>query len=192
MRTVAQYAFCGASADANQAKTLFDQSRQTVEAWLKTKGIADPNGPCALQIKDGRTAEFESACQTCASGTSRRWTLSESAGPTLFVTTIALAVAEAEVAFACNLASGSTATSIAPRPFIARCPRVIKDILKLAPGWRIGETRVEHEPLKFASAEDANALVTRLLAPDRTLPIVVASRYDGFLLHPTLVEVLAA
>jgi len=68
----------------------------------------------------------------------------------------------------------------------------MKDVLKLHPGWRVGETAVEYEAIKFSDPQEANALVTRLLSPTRTLPIIIASRYDGFLLHPTLVDVLAA
>src|SRR6266850_325297 len=192
MRTVAQYAFIGASADPAQAANLFEQSRSAVETWLRSKGVTDPNSSCAMQLEHGRTAEFESVRQGCGSGSARRWTLSESAGPTRFSTTIGLAGAGAEVAFTCNLSSGSTATSIAPRAFTARCPRVIKDILSLQPGWRIGDTAVECEALRFSGSAQANALVARLFSPTRTLPIVVASRYDGFLLHPNLVDVLAA
>jgi hypothetical protein len=192
MRTVAQYAFTGASADAPQANALFTESRRAVEAWLKSKGIVDPHSSCNIQINEGRTAEFEMSRRTCKSGSAYAWTLSESSGHARFSTALGLASAGAEVAFTCNLSRGSNSTSIAPRPFTARCPRVVKDVLRLAPGWRVGDTIVECEALKFSDSEETKDLVTRLLAPSRTLPVIIASRYDGFLLHPTLVDVLAA
>jgi hypothetical protein len=191
MRTVAQYAFTSHTSDPANGNALFLESCRMVETWLTSKGIANPNDG-KIHLHDGRIADFESVRQTCSLGAFSSWTLSEPSGATRFSTMLALANAGAEVAFTCNLSTGSTATVIAPQPFTARCPYVVKDILKLKPGWCIGDTPVECEPLRFSGSEDAKALVTRILSPRRTLPIVVASRYDGFPLHPNIVDVLAS
>ena len=77
MRTVAQYGFTGASADAAEAKALFDESRRAVETWLTSKGVANPNGNSTSEFQDGRTADFEAACQTCSFGAASRWALTD-------------------------------------------------------------------------------------------------------------------
>ena len=91
MRTVAQYGFTGACADAAEAKALFDESCRAVETWLTSKGVANPNGNSTSEFQDGRTADFEAACQTCSFGAASRWALTESSGPSRFSTTLRLA-----------------------------------------------------------------------------------------------------
>ena len=77
MRTVAQYGFTGACADAAEAKALFDESCRAVETWLTSKGVANPNGNSTSEFQDGRTADFEAACQTCSFGAASRWALTD-------------------------------------------------------------------------------------------------------------------
>jgi hypothetical protein len=69
---------------------------------------------------------------------------------------------------------------------------VIKNLLQLPPGWRVGTTAIPCKALTFSGEAQAPDLVNRLLSPERALPIIVASRYDGFLLHPMLIAQLAS
>ena len=190
MRTVAQYVFEGATKSVEQADALLAAARKAVEAWLKGKGAAS-QGHGKLTLPDGRSAHYKTLETSCKSGTVSKWTLEET-GQSRFSTNLALARSGPEIAFSCSLSTGSTAAAIAPSSFTARCPRVIKDLLKLSPGWRVGATIVPYTALTFAGETQAPDLVNRLLSPERALPVVVASRYEGFLLHPNLLELLAS
>ena len=119
------------------------------------------------------------------------WVLSEPSDASLFSTTLALANSGSEIALACNLSTGFKDAMIAPRPFTARCPKVLRDILAIQPGWRVGETIVPCKATKFSKADQVDKLITLLLSPKRTLPVIIVSSYDGFLLHPDLVGLLA-
>ena len=190
MRTVAQYVFEGATKTAEQADVLLVAANKAVETWLKGKG-ATSAGACNITLTDGRSAHYESARTSCKSGTISKWVLEET-GQSRFSTNLALARSGPDIAFTCTLSTGSTAAAIAPSPFIARCPRVVRDLLQIAPGWRVGTTNVPCTALKFAGGAHAPDLVRHLRCPERALPIVVASSCDGFLLHPKLIDLLAS
>lgn len=190
MRTVAQYAFNGAAKTNDEAKQLFERSCKAVESWLADKGELDTLSK-KLQLEDGRTADCEVIRTTCASGATAKWVLAEDSGATRFSTTLELANAGAEVALSCILLTGFTDAAIAPRPFTARCPKVLREILGLPPGWRIGASDVPCGALKFSDAAQVTKLVGELRSPQRALPLIVVSSYDGFLLHPNLVDVLS-
>jgi hypothetical protein len=191
MRTVAQYTFNGANENVDDAKQLFDKSCKAIESWFAQKGKLDSDRR-TLRLEDGRIADCVIAGTTCSSGATAKWLLSEPPEALRFCTTLEIANAGAEIALACNLSTGFTDATIAPRPFTARCPKVLKDILALKPGWRVGETVVPYRAIKFSNAKQVSGLLAQLLSPKRTLPIVVVSSYDGFLLHPDLVDLLAS
>ncbi|HEY6168512.1 MAG TPA: hypothetical protein VI454_10770 [Verrucomicrobiae bacterium] len=191
MRTVAQYAFEGAAKNSDEAKQLFEESCQAVESWLADKGELDTHAK-TLHLEDGRTADCEIVRTTCTSGATAKWTLAENSGASRFSTTLELANAREEVALSCVLSTGFIDAAIAPRPFTARCPKVLRDILGLRPGWRIGVTDVPSRAVKCSDAAQVGELVGELLSPDRALPIIVVASCDGFLLHPNLVDVLCS
>ncbi|MBI5773917.1 MAG: hypothetical protein HZA89_09270 [Verrucomicrobia bacterium] len=190
MRTVAQYSFNGANQNATDAKQLFDKSCKAIEAWLAGKGELDANKK-TLHLEDGRIAECEIERTTCDSGATAKWVVSEPSGESRFCTTLALANSGAEVALACNLSTGFTDATIAPRPFTARCPNVLRDILGIQPGWRVGESGVPCRAVKFSQAGQVDNLINLLRSPKRALPVVVISSYDGFTLHPDLAGLLS-
>ncbi len=189
---MAQYAFTGKSTDRNQAKVLFDLSCQLIERWLKTKGFTGADSG-NFQLSDGAIGELEIFRLQCTSGSICRWILTETREENQFSTKLELANAGAEAVCTCSLSSGSTGNAIAPRSFTARCPGVLRDILKQHPGWCVGTNAVPTAPLPaFVGTKSALPLVSQILSATRTLPIIVVSRYEGFLLHPSLVEILAA
>ena len=66
-------------------------------------------------------------------------------------------------------------------------------ILKQQPGWCVGTSIVPAAPLPaFVGRKSVLPLVSQILSATRTLPIIVVSRYDGFLIHPSLAKILAA
>jgi hypothetical protein len=190
MRTVAQYVFEGVTSSAEQADALYAAANKAVAAWLKGKG-ATGDGPAELTLSDGRTANYEAIRTSCRSGTVSKWSLEET-GQSRFSTYLALARSGPDVAFTCILSTGFNAAAITPSSFTARCPGVIKNLLQLPPGWRVGTTAIPCKALTFSGEAQAPDLVNRLLSPERALPIIVASRYDGFLLHPMLIAQLAS
>jgi hypothetical protein len=192
MKTVAQYAFTGNTKDKNQAKTLFDHSCQILEKWLKAKGFTGSESG-KFTLSDGAFGDLEIYRLKCIPGSICRWILTETRKENQFSTKLELAIADAELVCTCSLSSGSTGKAIAPRSFTARCPGVLRDILKQQPGWCIGTSIVPTTPLPaFVGKKSALPLVSEILSATRTLPIIVISRYDGFLLHPSLVKILAA
>ena len=189
VRTVAQYVFEGATNSAEQADKLHAEASKAVATWLKGKG-AIGEGASKLTLPDGRSANYEATRTSCKLGTVSKWSFGKKpvnqGSPPILPWLDQARKSPSHAPYP----QGST-PALSLRLVHRQVPDCDRHLLQLAPGWRVGTTTVPCTPLNFAGEAQAPNLVSLLFSADRALPIVVASRYDGFLLHPMLITQLA-
>lgn len=166
--------------------SAFESARGAVDEWLRSKGadVTQHHGPYTSE--DGSMAAFE-AFEEHEGG--RRWwmvRLDETTGDGRVTrASLSVTLCADRVAVYAALEIGGRSTSIKPVVGIARCPRVIRDLLALPVAWHHGASLLQ--PLaRVDGFENGERLAGELLNPERTIPIVALSTEQGELAAPRL------
>ena len=192
MREVARYGFTTGPGTAEDAAQAWLSARSLVDRWLTSKGRRNEiDGTSKLELVSGRTANLSTHETTSTFGEMISWTIDEPIDSGAFRTAISVARTGGKTALACELDAGAPLQVLAPVVFEARCPQVLRDILEGIIPWFVGETRVIARPLRF-TGDDGGAGLSDLITSDtRSLPLVVVSEREGFVLHPGVAEEMA-
>jgi cell division protein FtsB len=192
MRKVARYAFDAKVEATADPDGIWVQVCQGIEGWLDSKGQrADQDGTMKVTYQDGRVADLHVITTDLDNKAMRLWSLDEPSNGTVFATTIQVARDEKVIAVACELAAGAPAQVIAPVSFDAHCPRVLRDIIALDAPWSVLDVSLTTKPMRFDGAEGGENLAALISNESRTLPLVVVSEYERFVLHPNIAEDIA-
>jgi hypothetical protein len=190
MRTVAQFAFSTIRESTERCSENYQTVVETVTAWIRNKGTMQPEGG-VLRYPDGRDAGLESQTIACGPSRAASWKLSEPTGGGRFMTEISIACSVEELAFSCVLSAGPPESVLAPVSVDARCPQVVRSVVDLNLGWRVGETQVRTGAISSRTTADGAMLVEMLRRPGRSLPTVVVSEHFGLVLHPQISDGVA-
>lgn len=175
-----------------RSTAVFDDSLDKLNSWVRSKGVVDLlTSPPTLTLVDGRPAKYEE--EDLESGLQRlhacRITEPTETGP--FKTSIELSRDEYITELACRLYVGGLMSTIAPIPFDARCPRVVRDIVGTDAVWLAGETPVSLSALAYRGQSGGSNLCDLIWSQSRHLPLAVVSEHQGLILHPDLPNGLA-
>jgi hypothetical protein len=107
-----------------------------------------------------------------------------------FRTSIATAASLDSLAVSVNLAAGSSI--LTPLSLDVHCPRIVRDVLALPVTWTYGTTPLTSNPVIFNGAAGGDAFITLAWSPERSVPVIAMSDEHGTVLHPGIVEALAA
>jgi hypothetical protein len=190
MRTVAQWAFSALRESAERCSADYQTAISVVERWINAKGSVQAGGSI-LVYPDGRKAALESHPITCSLGRANSWKLTEPTFEGRFMTEISIAASGGDLAFSCVLSAGGAGSILAPVSVDVRCPHLVRSVVDLGFGWRVGETVVRTAPVQFRTAPESALLMDILRRPERALPVVVISEYNGQPLFPQISETLA-
>ncbi len=186
MQNLANYSLVHNGASAEDARRILAECAQRVDHWLQSKGRIAA-GQLVLSL-GGRSADLTTASYESDLGVSREWELTE---PLIdypdaeFRTTLQLAEKNCGVYLYLNLKAGYKNTTIAPELHLpVKPPRILFELARV-PGtaWHFRTMPVGLKSLTF-DASHADKVIEWLSHPERPMPIVVLSEYEGEILHP--------
>jgi hypothetical protein len=193
MRRIVSYSFGTSSANRRALEGCSKSVMDEIRKWLIFKGlpVAATSNREAFTNSKGTPSILEREEVSCSKGSVWRWSMLERQTTTLFRTFLVVCVSKEELAFFAALETGQASPVVAPIPFEAHCPHVVRDILRLPFPWKVGATRVQARKVRAFDSSTAELLGDMIEDRARALPIVAVSEYDGFLLHPELDDSLA-
>lgn len=192
MRKVASYS-TAATVSPEETTKYFELIISTINSWLEGKGHIEktPNGGI-IRYPNEKKAEYLIEKIQSSIGLFIEFDLTEQTDTGLFQTVIRAGQKDSLLSVYAELRVGSVENTLAPLSFDARCPSVIREIINLNIDWHVGQVPVSTQPVIFIGRAGANALMKILWHPQRTLPIVVVSEYEGETLTPQIANKLAA
>ncbi len=188
MRTVAQWALSALQGPTERYLEKYEAVVAVVDRWIGSKGESRPGG--IVVYHDGRKALLETQSITCGPARAQSWKLAEPTAEGRFMTEVSVASSLEELAFSCVLSAGG-AEIFAPVSIEVRCPQVVRSVVDLNFGWRVGETAVRTAPLSYRTTAEGVLLADVLRRHGRALPIVIVSEHRGLVLHPGISEDIA-
>lgn len=189
MRTLANYSFETAVGDAI---ALAARVRNCIDGWLQGKGeLHLANGRGTLRLRDGRPADVVSHEISTSKGSLWEIAVTEPTGGGSFQTSLSVAHEPGRVSISCELSAGSQ--SLMPLWVDVHCPRVIRDVLALdGASWMYQGSRLSPAPRVFRGPGGGDAFIDLVWDSARAVPVIGVSEEYGLVLHPGVVEALAA
>lgn len=192
MRKVASYLLKSAT-NIGGEKQLADHVCRLIERWIDSKGeIEEKAESRCIKFKDGRIAELGGDCFLSRTGTLNEYEMTEPTGAGLFQTVVRVASVGGDILIYVELRVSGNGSSLAPVSFDAKCPRLIQDIVDSGGEWSVGSVPVQRQPLLINGPDGAAALSEIIWHPERTLPIVVVSEFEGETITPSIADKIAA
>ena len=138
MRTVAAYSLVRATSDAAEASKDFDSYIAYAKEWLSWKGAEDLRvGDREITLSDGRQANLSIQHITTKHSSLVSFVLNEPISGGTFESHIDVAAKNNTLSLSCRLGTVSTHTALAPVPFDARCPGIVRQVIDTG-GWTSG------------------------------------------------------
>ncbi|HRO98096.1 MAG TPA: hypothetical protein PLN54_01520 [Flavobacteriales bacterium] len=186
MRKFASFSF-SCPLDAGNHQDRKQAVLHEVEAWLRQKGAPMEGG--TFDLKGGR-AEITRDVTNATIGEVHDLSLVEPMEDGRFRTDLSFAFGSNKLSVHGVLSGGSE--SMAPTYFDARCPYVLRNILKLPYGWTYRGFPVSGKHSVLRGKEGAEELMRLVWMPERKVPLIVVSEeYNGAILSPDLPRLMA-
>ncbi len=173
---------------------LADETEHVIRNWLRGKRAPDADAEEGTFRSQSLGARATFRWQRAVAAP-RSWRMvhldEEQPGGRRFSSAISVTDTGKRVVVYASLSTGSAASTVAPIEVgDAKCPRVVRDILKHSAKWRHGETLIE--PISsMRGASSGAGLARRILNAGRSLPIIVITEEDDELLIAKLDETIA-
>ena len=160
--------------------------REEVTKWLVAKG-ANPSEPAgAFLPEDGAEGTFK--IDEAIDGERNWWMVrlhEQTKDGRLFSTGVSITGAIDRVKIYVTLETGLTTTQIVPVSVDPRCPKIIRDVLRLPGLWYHGSSTLR--PLRDVRGfDDGAALAEEIAHADRAVPTIVISTNGGRVALPEL------
>ena len=184
MRPVAAYSLTRATTGDGTGDLA--ACRRLVALWLRAKGAEDISvGQRKVTYPTGIVAQLQIDQISSEHGALDSFTLTEPVEAGHFETHLDLAQDDSSIVLFCQLRTGSASSALAPVPFDARCPGVVRDLIRMG-GWTSGTSEASADHVTRIGREAGRQLGRSLCDAERGLPIVVVSELEGFTLQPTI------
>lgn len=183
MQLLTAYQFDSTFSNFSESDACVADIMAIVDAWLTSKGVSN----CAIAEGEFKSLSGDGEGlfkkQTFQSSESilHEITLEELTRLNQeFTTKIAILRKKNLIRFYASLTATNTKSVVAPLPYEARCPKIVRDVLSLNYHWVIGdETKPFIIPQKISGAADGIWLANWIIASERALPIILVSLIDG-------------
>ncbi len=180
MRKVAGYVLFSGVLDRDDVRARFEAVSQLVAEWLATKGaMRDAEGTRELVLSDGRVATYSCTSWTSGEGTVEDHTLTEPTGSARLRTQVSVAALSDQVVVYVELQAAGDAYQVGPMRLDIRRPQLVANVVSRFDDWRVGAATLRATPLAYSSAADGRALESVIWYPQRNLPVVALSAYEG-------------
>lgn len=162
-----------------------------VEQWLLAKGAANVGSEGTYRPEDGSTGTFK--VLEAAEG-DRTWWMVDLQEDTVegrrFSVAVSITAGRDRVSVYVTLETGWTSTGVMPVFVDPRCPRIVRDLLKLPGRWFHGDSLLR-QLQSVTGFEEGEALVHEIVHAQRSVPVLVISKQNGEVALPDLDSNLA-
>lgn len=168
---------------------LYESVRNCIQQWFDTKLEQSNDGHYRIR-KDGRLAEGNTSDDLVENSRLFRMRVTEQIEGGKLTSEVSVLANTQGVHFACEL--GVIATGVTRPNVSLRAPRFVQTIASLGSAWRIedGRDRVFSQPFRVDATNESQFL-DLLRAPERALPVIAISEFDGSAAFPELAQNVA-
>lgn len=188
MRQFAAYSF-EASLRTGSLGTEPSSVHAHIDGWLQAKGTVADDGQSII-FRDGRVADLKRSRASTDLGLLAELELTEPTPGGFFRTSIG--VAESATSIAVYVRLGAASTTLTPMYVDVHCPRLILDLLAPPSPWSYCGTSLSSSAISALGERGGDDFIAMAWAPSRSVPIVAVSDEYGAVLHPGIVDALAA
>jgi len=192
MRKVAGYALISTKLTLDGASERYAKLCDSVQTWQRSKGeVQTVDETSRLALRDGRIAELETLKATTQRGEMIELGLTEPTEVGLFQTQVIVSRFEERVALYVELRASGGPYQVGPMRVDVRCPNLIHQVIDAGDDWYVGESLLMTRPMDFVGSRGADEFVAIGWHPNRNLPIVAVSPYEGRMLTEAFAADLA-
>lgn len=183
MQTISTYLLerIGLSADERAARIRSVHS--SFSEWLSQKGVTDPTASLGAFESEtpGGGGRYTREVVDIDGEYAEELILRERANESQeFVTRVCLIGSQNKVSVYASVSASNINTKISPRPTNARCPAVLRDVIRRHGDWHLdGAALPSGKPQHFNGSEEGTEMCRIILSGQRRFPLVVVSQQRG-------------
>jgi len=182
MQTVSAYLLERTGLSQAQLEARVASVHGLVSRWLKEKGTNDcdaASGTFASETPDGG-GSFTREIVTQDGDYAEIVVLREKANASqIFITRVSFVSARNRFAVYSSVSAGNIGTTITPRSTSARCPSVVRQIIREHKDWTISQAPIPSGwPRSFSGADGGTEVCKIISSANRKFPLVIVSQDD--------------
>ncbi|MBD3828371.1 hypothetical protein [Stenotrophomonas sp.] len=183
MQTVSAYLLERTGLSEHQLQARITSLHDSLSRWLQEKGATDvdaASGTFASETPNGG-GSFTREAVSIDGDYAEIIVLREKANASqVFITRVSFVGARGRVAVYSSVSAGNIGTTITPRSTSARCPSVIRQIIRDHGDWTINQAPIPSgRPRTFSGAEGGAEVCKIIASANRKFPLVLVSEDEG-------------
>lgn len=178
MQILGRYTLSANTRNDLDSAAMVSEIETSIADWLQPKGTITSEGPpIVITLNDGRQAELHVSKLGVDPNILMTWRLREPIEQGSFQTTIELATNQSRISLDVRMEAGTEGV-LMPLRVDARCPVVVRRLLRTGWDWEVGGWVLPDSELQYRGAEGGREFIELLKDPNRSLPLVAISE-DG-------------